>query len=117
AAVAVAAVDAKAARIEFGGIGNISACVVSDAVSRSMVSHNGTAGVSARKIGTFTYDWPLNGLALIHSDGLSSHWRLDRFPGLARRHPSLIAGVLYRDFSRGRDDVTVLVCRRRVELS
>ena len=30
-------------------------------------------------------------------------------PGLPRRHPSLIAGVLYRDFTRGRDDVTVLV--------
>ena len=28
--------------------------------------------------------------------------------GLARRHPSLIAGVLYRDFTRGRDDVTVV---------
>jgi hypothetical protein len=28
------------------------------------------------------------------------------------RHPSLIAGVLYRDFSRRRDDVTVLVARR-----
>jgi hypothetical protein len=27
------------------------------------------------------------------------------------RHASLIAGVLYRDFSRGNDDVTVLVAK------
>jgi hypothetical protein len=26
-------------------------------------------------------------------------------------HPSVIAGVLYRDFARRRDDVTVLVLR------
>jgi hypothetical protein len=36
---------------------------------------------------------------------------LDRYPGLFAKHPSLIAGVLYRDFNRGRDDVTVLVAR------
>jgi hypothetical protein len=27
-------------------------------------------------------------------------------------HPTLIAAVLYRDFARGRDDVTVLVLRQ-----
>jgi hypothetical protein len=34
---------------------------------------------------------------------------VDRYPGLLARTPSLIAGVLYRDFNRARDDVTVLV--------
>jgi hypothetical protein len=33
---------------------------------------------------------------------------LDDYAGLVRRHPSVIAAVLYRDFSRNRDDVTVL---------
>jgi hypothetical protein len=47
----------------------------------------------------------------MHSDGLSSHWSLDPYPGLRLRHPALIAAVLYRDFSRHRDDVTVLVGR------
>ena len=47
----------------------------------------------------------------MHSDGLTTHWTLERLPGLAARHPSLIAGVLYRDFKRGRDDVTVVVAR------
>jgi hypothetical protein len=28
-----------------------------------------------------------------------------------QRHPALIAGVLYRDFSRGRDDITVIAAR------
>lgn len=116
AAISAAFVDAANDRIEFGGIGNVAGTIVMDQGTRSMVSHNGTAGVSARKIGTFQYSWPANAIAVMHSDGLTSHWTLDRFPGLARRHPSLIAGVLYRDCARARDDVTVVVCRRRGEL-
>ena len=74
-----------------------------------MVSYNGTVGHEVRKIREFTYLWPKGGLLVMHSDGLGTQWRLDRYPGLIARHPSLIAGVLYRDFNRGRDDVTVLV--------
>jgi hypothetical protein len=45
----------------------------------------------------------------MHSDGLSSSWTLDKYPGLATFHPALIAAILYRDLSRHRDDSTVLV--------
>ena len=44
----------------------------------------------------------------MHSDGLTARWDLRAYPALARRHPGLVAGVLYRDFNRGRDDATVL---------
>ena len=37
---------------------------------------------------------------------------MDRYPGLALRRSSLIAGVLYRDFTRGRDDTLVVVAKR-----
>jgi hypothetical protein len=47
------------------------------------------------------------------SDGLGTRWRLDAYPGLTARHPSLIAGILYRDHGRPRDDVTVVVSRER----
>ena len=50
-------------------------------------------------------------LLVLHSDGLASHWALEDYPGLALRHPGLIAGVLYRDLDRGTDDVTVVVIR------
>jgi hypothetical protein len=42
---------------------------------------------------------------------MTARWSLDAYPGLARRHPSLIAAVLYRDFARHRDDVTVLALK------
>ncbi len=39
-----------------------------------------------------------------------THWALRRLSRTgSARHPALIAGVLYRDFQRGRDDATVVV--------
>ncbi|MBD1939340.1 ATP-binding SpoIIE family protein phosphatase [Microcoleus sp. FACHB-68] len=111
AALAIAEVDFERQVVRFAGVGNISGCVFSPEGSYSMVSHNGTVGHEVRKIQEFVYQWPKGGLLVMHSDGLSTQWRLDRYPGLITRHPSLIAGVLYRDFYRGRDDVTVLVAR------
>jgi phosphatidate phosphatase APP1 len=49
----------------------------------------------------------------MHSDGISGQWDLDAYPGLRTRHPSLVAGVLYRDFSRGRDDAAIAVVSER----
>ncbi|MFB2919219.1 SpoIIE family protein phosphatase [Aerosakkonema funiforme] len=111
AAIAIAQLDLAEQSLRFAGVGNISASVISDSGRYSMVSHNGTVGHEVRKIQEFVYQWPKGGLLLMHSDGLGTQWRLDRYPGLVAKHPSSIAGVLYRDFNRGRDDVTVLIAK------
>jgi anti-sigma regulatory factor (Ser/Thr protein kinase) len=114
-AVAVAEVDLGRNLVRFCGLGNISGVILGDGPDRQLVSHNGTAGLVAGRIDEFTYPWPPGALLVLHSDGLTTRWGLDRYPGLARRHPGLIAAVLYRDFSRGRDDVTVVVARESSE--
>jgi hypothetical protein len=50
-------------------------------------------------------------MLVLHSDGLTTATGLETHPGLAFRDPSLIAGVLYRDFNRGHDDSTVVVAK------
>jgi len=87
---------------------------VSQGTIRHAVSHNGTLGHGARQIRGYQFPWPAGALFVMHSDGLLSHWQLSDYPGLIQRHPALIAAVLYRDFSRGRDDVTVVVGREPV---
>lgn len=112
AAVGIARVDRAVGEIVFAGVGNIAATLVdADQGLRRMVSNNGTIGHIARHMRSFTY--PIGGCQLIvlASDGLGTNWRMDAYPGLIHHHPALIAGVLYRDFSRGRDDATVLVYR------
>lgn len=111
AALAIAKIDLEQQILQFVGVGNITGTIQANAATIRMVSHNGTVGHELRKIQQFTYPWHQDGVLIMHSDGLGSHWNIERYPGLAMRHPSLIAGVLYRDFNRGRDDVTVLVAR------
>lgn len=108
AAIAVAAIH-NSGRIGYSGLGNIAGQIIGGPRSQSMLSHNGTAGHSAVRIQQFEYTLPASGLVIMHSDGLTTSWNLDAYPGLARRHPSLVAGTLYRDASRGRDDVCVVV--------
>ena len=111
AAVAVARIQPTKGVLCFAGVGNISASIVSPGTSRSMASHNGTAGHLMPRIQEFTYPWNADSILVMHSDGLVSRWDLERYPGIWCRHPSLISAMLHRDFSRGRDDVTVLVAK------
>jgi hypothetical protein len=108
-AAAVAEIDHAKQEVCFAGIGNIAGTIAGPARCQSMVSHNGIVGHQVRKVQEFTYPWVQNALLVLHSDGLSSRWQLERYPGLVVRHPSLITGVLYRDFQRDNDDATVLV--------
>jgi anti-sigma regulatory factor (Ser/Thr protein kinase) len=112
AAVAVAEATGAGPAVRYAGIGNISASLVGSQKVRKMVSLSGTAGHEARSIRSFDYDWPDGGLLVMHSDGVATHWELADYPGLAERHPALVAAVLYRDHARRRDDATVLVVRR-----
>jgi hypothetical protein len=80
---------------------------------RQMMSHNGIVGHNMRHAQEVDTPWLARAMLILHSDGLATRWDIDQYPGLPLRHPSLIAGVLYRDSTRGRDDVTVLVARSR----
>ena len=112
AAVAIAEVDLEAGIIRYAGVGNIGAAVVSGSETKNLVSHSGTVGHQLHKLQEFVYPWPAGALLVMHSDGITQRWDLDRYPGLASRDPALVAGVLYRDFTRGRDDTTMVVVRR-----
>jgi anti-sigma regulatory factor (Ser/Thr protein kinase) len=112
AAVAVARIDRLKGIVTFAGVGNISAQIYSGGEARHhLVSVNGTAGHQVQRIREFTYPWPHDGMLVLHSDGLSTGTGLETLPGLALRDPSLIAGVLYRDFARHNDDATVVVAK------
>lgn len=118
AAVAVAEIDTRDAVVRYAGLGNVAGSLVKlGEARRQMVSHNGTAGHNARKIQQFTYPWRPGALLILHSDGIGTHWSLDRYPGIFHSHPSVIAAVLFRDFQRGRDDAAIVVARQTAAAS
>jgi anti-sigma regulatory factor (Ser/Thr protein kinase) len=117
AAVSVAEIDLHRGIVSYAGLGNVAGVlVVAGQARRQMVSYNGTAGHQALKIGDFTYPCTSDSILVLHSDGLATHWSVDKYPGLYRSHSSIIAAVLFRDFERGSDDTTVVVVRRALQL-
>ena len=114
AAVAMIAVDTAHGVARYAAVGNISSVVLNPSGTRhSLVSQNGTAGYTVPRIQEYTYPFPTRSLLVMHSDGLGTNWDLASYRGLLVRHPSVIAAALYRDFSRKRDDVTVIVVKER----
>ncbi len=114
AAVAIADIDYENGTLRYAGVGNIAGTIVENGTVRSMISHNGTVGAEMRKVQEFTYPWVSDSLLVMNSDGLTTHWRLDPYPGLQMKSALMIAAILYRDFKRTRDDSTVLVARQRI---
>ena len=110
AAVAVAHVNPSNCEVRFTGVGNISGTLIeANGATHGLFSHNGTVGHSLRKVQVFEYPWSSTSTLIMHSDGLQTRWSLAGYPGLNRRAPVVIAGVLMRDFRRGRDDASVVV--------
>jgi anti-sigma regulatory factor (Ser/Thr protein kinase) len=97
--------------VRYAGIGNISGRIYSQIDYINLTSNNGTAGVGVPNIKEFTYPWTKDGLLLMHSDGVAIHWSLEDYPGLSQKHPALIAGILFRDHQRLRDDSSILVVK------
>ncbi|HSL21852.1 MAG TPA: ATP-binding protein [Vicinamibacterales bacterium] len=117
AAVSVAQIDAGRGTIAYAGIGNIAATVENGGAARHLVSHHGIVGHHIRRVQDFMYPWTQEDVLVMHSDGVNAHWSFDKYPGLAERDPLVIAAVLLRDFSRGRDDATVVVARMAADAS
>ncbi len=110
-AISVARYARDRATLALAGIGNVAGAVVSGAAMKRTVSLAGTAGHAARRIQEFEYPMHARDLFVLCSDGIATGWSLDAHPGLAGAHPTLVAGVILRDFARARDDATVLVVR------
>ena len=111
AAIAVARVDRPARLVRFAGVGNISAALISEGAIKRMVSMNGTAGHVAPRVREFAYPFSGDATIILHSDGVSAKWDFAAYPGLAACRPSVIAGVLSRDFRRTNDDALIAVLR------
>jgi anti-sigma regulatory factor (Ser/Thr protein kinase) len=109
AAMAIATLNPATQELAFAGIGNIMASIYVDGGRRQLMSHNGIVGHNVRKVQELLFPCPAGALVVLASDGISTQWDLEQYPGLLAREPAMIAAVLLRDHGRRRDDASVLV--------
>ncbi|HLS47127.1 MAG TPA: anti-sigma regulatory factor [Gemmatimonadales bacterium] len=113
AAAAVASIDLKSRELRYAAVGNIAGRLLAAGRTRALISSNGIVGHQANRGREFTYPWTDDSMLVMHSDGIRNQWKPELYPGLLQRDAALLAGVLFRDFMRDRDDIVVLTCRHR----
>lgn len=99
-------------QVAYTSVGNVMSTIISGDTARGLPSQNGTVGLQMRRMQTFEANLPERGVFVMHSDGLTNRWSTGAYVGLWTRHPAVIAGVLYRDCLRGKDDATIVVIKR-----
>lgn len=112
AAITLIEVDWDAGRAMTVAVGNVTAAFINGNTIKRVAADNGIVGHVISRPRELQYPCPADTVLVLHSDGLTSSWQPERYPGLMQHHPALVAGVLYRDCKRGRDDSLVVVIRR-----
>ena len=114
-ALSFATIDETARCVDFSGVGNVDGRVLKDDDSKAahLLPQNGIVGHTMPTVRQTSTPWPVGARLVMHSDGVSAKWRIDSYPGLMNAHPALVAGVIFRDFARERDDATILVLADR----
>jgi anti-sigma regulatory factor (Ser/Thr protein kinase) len=112
AAALVMEIDWERGRLLAAGLGNLTAAVVDGSSMKRIPSYNGIVGHATPRIRELSYPVAAASTVVFHSDGLNSSWQPERYLGLMQHPCATIAGVLYRDCNRGRDDSMVVALRR-----
>jgi hypothetical protein len=114
AAIGIARIHPERHELRFIGVGNISGTLVRpEDASRSLMSYPGIIGHEMLKPREMSYPWTERTILVLNTDGLQTHGTASAYPWALASEASLLAALLYRDWDRGRDDVTVLTLKQR----
>lgn len=98
-------------QMQYAGVGNTTIRVSNAPQPTHPVSANGTLGARLGRVPVWEYAWSPETMIVMTTDGVSSKWDMAAYPGLSKKQPQMIAGVLMRDYGRTSDDATILVAR------
>jgi serine/threonine protein phosphatase PrpC len=97
--------------LTYANIGNIECRVINSPQPVNLILRRGVlGGVTPNPVINETA-WHMGNLMVLHSDGLTTHWRWEEFPDLGRQPAALIAQELIRKLAKDEDDATVLVVK------
>lgn len=108
----VAVFDKKQNRWKMCGVGNILARIYNGIEYKNYMSYNGTVGLNIpNSMNDSTFAAEKNQHLIMCSDGIRSRWDLSPYPSIFKYDNSILAAALYRDFTRGNDDASVLIAK------
>jgi anti-sigma regulatory factor (Ser/Thr protein kinase) len=93
------------------GIGNILTQMYRGIESKNYMSYNGILGHNIPKtLNDYTSDGAFQTIIMC-SDGIKGKWSPVNYPSILKYHPSVIASVIFKDFARRTDDMSIMVAK------
>jgi anti-sigma regulatory factor (Ser/Thr protein kinase) len=113
AVITVVYLDFLNKQIIYSGIGNIAMKVVSPIRTQGCFSYNGIVGhIMPAVLNNHVLQWDeKNDVIIMHSDGLTGRWDIQKYPAILQHHSMVVCAALYKDHNRGTDDSTILIGR------
>jgi len=99
--------------LEFASIGNIEARLFLNGKREHFLIRRGVLGGTAPAAKSTRHDWNSEALLVLHSDGLSTQWRIDEYRELWSQPAALGAQLLLRKEGKNRDDAAIIVVKGR----
>jgi anti-sigma regulatory factor (Ser/Thr protein kinase) len=94
------------------GTGNITNWIGNQQHNKSIMCYNGIVGVNIPgSMNEYVVKNEYGQLLILASDGLRTRWDLQKYPSILKHDLSLLAAALYKDYSRGNDDLSILIAR------
>jgi anti-sigma regulatory factor (Ser/Thr protein kinase) len=111
AVVNIAHIEKRNKQLLYSGVGNISMKVLSPGTTKGCFSYNGIVGhILPASLNNHMLLWNEKvDVLIMHSDGITSRWDLQKYPGILQHHGAIVAAAIYKDHDRGTDDSTVIV--------
>ena len=94
------------------GVGNISTRLCNALTSKTHVPFNGILGVNiSGRIQSQYIDNEDGDYMVLCSDGISTRWETTKHPSVFKYDLSILAAVIYKDYARHSDDMSVVVVK------
>ena len=111
--MAVARIDWRANILQFASVGNIEARLFLDGTLEHFLIQRGVLGGAAPPARSTLHGWNAGAMLVLHSDGLSTGWRIDDYPELWNQPAAMGALLLLRKEGKMRDDAAIIVVKGR----
>jgi anti-sigma regulatory factor (Ser/Thr protein kinase) len=108
----IAVCDRKTNEWKICGVGNILTRMYSGIQYKNYMPYNGTIGLNLpNTMKPSVLGVERNQHLIMCSDGIQTRWDLSKYPSIFKYNNAILAAALYKDFSRGNDDASVLVAK------
>jgi anti-sigma regulatory factor (Ser/Thr protein kinase)/serine/threonine protein phosphatase PrpC len=94
------------------GVGNISTRLCNALTAKTYMPYNGIIGVNiSARLQPQTIENETGSYLILCSDGISTRWDTSKHPAVFKYDLSILAAVIYKDYARQSDDMSVLVVK------